>query len=128
MENQGRYHHLRVDWVGESSTQLITLCGVDGEAIGTEPTLCPDCAQVDEALNVCGLGPESLARVIQHAPGDRLGRALLKEAKIGDDLQRRVDFTLRDWVALNARLGCPATKRSDGGRHGAGASTCHSRK
>ena len=27
-------------------------------------------------------------------------RALLKEAKIGDDLQRRVDFTLRNWVAL----------------------------
>ena len=23
-------------------------------------TLCPDCAQVGEALNVCGLGPESL--------------------------------------------------------------------
>ena len=27
MKNQGRYRHLRVDWVGESSTQSITLCG-----------------------------------------------------------------------------------------------------
>ena len=58
MKNHGRYHHLRVDWVGESSTQSITLCGVEGEDIGTGQALCPDCAQVDEALNVCGLGPE----------------------------------------------------------------------
>ena len=34
MKNHGRYHHLRVDWVGESSTQSITLCGVEGEDIG----------------------------------------------------------------------------------------------
>ena len=30
------------------------------EDIGTGQALCPDCAQVREALNVCGLGPESL--------------------------------------------------------------------
>ena len=60
MENPGRYHHLRVDWVGESSTRSITLCGAEGEDIGTGQTLCPDCAKVDDALNVCGLGPESL--------------------------------------------------------------------
>ena len=60
MKNQDRYRHLRVDWVGESSTQSITLCGVEGEDIGTGQTLCPDCAQVDHALNVCGLGPEIL--------------------------------------------------------------------
>ena len=60
MKNQGRYRHLRVDWVGESSTQSITLCGVEGEDIGTGQTLCPGCAQVGDALNVCGLGPESL--------------------------------------------------------------------
>ena len=60
MKNQDRYHHLRVDWVNESSTQSITLCGVEGEDIGTGQTLCPDCAQVRAALNVCGLGPESL--------------------------------------------------------------------
>ena len=51
---------MRVDWVGESSIRSVTLCGAEGEAIGRGPTLCPDCAQVDEALNVCGLGPESL--------------------------------------------------------------------
>jgi hypothetical protein len=56
MKNQGRYRHLRVDWVGQS----ITLCGVEGEDIGAGQALCPDCAQVGEALNVCGLGPESL--------------------------------------------------------------------
>ena len=60
MKKQGRYHHLRVDWVGESSTQSITLCGVEGEDIGTGQTLCPDCVKVGDALNVCGLGPESL--------------------------------------------------------------------
>ena len=51
---------MRVDWVGESSTRSITLCGVEGEEIGTGPTLCPDCAKVGDALKVCGLGPESL--------------------------------------------------------------------
>ena len=60
MKNQERYRHLRVDWVGESSTQSVTLCGVEGEDIGTGQTLCPVCAQVGDALNVCGLGPESL--------------------------------------------------------------------
>ena len=60
MKNQGRYRHLRVDWVGESSSESITLCGIEGEDTGTGQTLCPDCAQVSDALNVCGLGPESL--------------------------------------------------------------------
>ena len=60
MKKQGRYHHMRVDWVGESSIESITLCGVEGKDIGTGQTLCPDCAQVGEALNVCRLGPESL--------------------------------------------------------------------
>ena len=60
MKNPERYRHLRVDWVGQSSTQSITLCGVEGEDIGTGQTLCPDCAQVADALHVCGLGPESL--------------------------------------------------------------------
>ena len=60
MENPGRYRHLRVDWVGESSTRSVTLCGVEGEEIATGPALCPDCVQVDNALKVCGLGPESL--------------------------------------------------------------------
>ena len=60
MKNPERYRHLRVDWVGQSSTQSITLCGIEGEDIGTGQTLCPDCAQVADALHVCGLGPESL--------------------------------------------------------------------
>ena len=60
MKNPERYRHLRVNWVSQSSTQSITLCGVEGEDIGPGQTLCPDCAQVGEALNVCGLGPESL--------------------------------------------------------------------
>ena len=60
MKNQGRYHHLRVDWVGESSSESITLCGGEGKDSGTGQTLCPNCAQVRDALNVCGLGPESL--------------------------------------------------------------------
>ena len=30
MKNQGRYRHLRVDWVGESCSESITLCGVEG--------------------------------------------------------------------------------------------------
>ena len=46
--------------MSDSSTQSITLCGAEGEDIGTGQTLCPDCTQVSEALNVCGLGPESL--------------------------------------------------------------------
>ena len=48
-----------MDWVDDSSTQS-TLCGVEGEDTGTGQTLCPDCVQVSDALNVCGLGPESL--------------------------------------------------------------------
>ena len=51
---------MRVDWVGESSTQSITLCGVEGEDIGKGQALCPNCSQIADALNVCGLGPESL--------------------------------------------------------------------
>ena len=38
MKNQGRYRHLRVDWVGESCSESITLCGVEGEDIGTGQT------------------------------------------------------------------------------------------
>ena len=60
MENPERYHHLRVDWVGKSSTRSIMLCGVKGEDMGTGPMLCPHCAQVDAALHLCGLGPERL--------------------------------------------------------------------
>ena len=60
MKNTERYRHLRVDWVGESCSESITLCGVEGEDIGAGQALCPDCAQVADALHICGLGPESL--------------------------------------------------------------------
>ena len=63
MKSHSGYRHLRVDWVGESAigeVRSITLCGIENEDSGTEQTLCPDCAQVRDALNVCGLGPESL--------------------------------------------------------------------
>ena len=60
MKIHSSYRHLRVDWVGESATESITLCGIENEDSGTEQTLCPNCAQVRDALNVCRLGPESL--------------------------------------------------------------------
>ena len=60
MKKQGRYHHFGVDWPGESFSESVTLCGVEGEDVGTGQTLCPDCAQVAITLNFCGLGPESL--------------------------------------------------------------------
>ena len=60
MKNHARYLHLHVDWVGELATDSITLCGGENEDSGTEQTLCPNCAQVRDALNVCGLGLESL--------------------------------------------------------------------
>ena len=63
MNGHARYRHLRVDWVGELATESIMLCGVECEDNGTEQTLCPDCARVRDALNACGLGPESLREV-----------------------------------------------------------------
>ena len=60
MKGHARYRHLHVDWVGELATESITLCGGANEDSGTKQTLCLDCAQVRDALNVCGLGPESL--------------------------------------------------------------------
>ena len=60
MKGHELYRHLHVDWVGELATESITLCGGANGDSGTEQTLCPDCAQVVDALNVCGLGPESL--------------------------------------------------------------------
>ena len=49
-----------MDWVGDSPIQSITLCGAGDEDTGPGQALCPDCVQVEDALNVCGLGPESL--------------------------------------------------------------------
>ena len=63
MKGNERYRHLRVDWVGERATESITLCGGENENSGTGQMLCPDCARVRDALNVCGFGPESLREV-----------------------------------------------------------------
>ena len=63
MRGHGRYRHLRVDWVGELSIESITLCGGENEVSETESALCPSCARVRDALNVCGLGPDSLREV-----------------------------------------------------------------
>ena len=63
MKDDANYRHLRVDWVGESATESITLCGGENEDGGTEPALCPNCARVRDALNVCGFGPKSLREV-----------------------------------------------------------------
>ena len=63
MKGNERYRHLRVDWVGESATESITLCGGENEDGGTEPALCPNCARVRDALKVCGFGPKSLGEV-----------------------------------------------------------------
>ena len=60
MRGHARYRHLRVDWVGEFATESITLCGGGNGYSGTERPVCPDCIQVRDALNICGLGPESL--------------------------------------------------------------------
>ena len=71
MKGHSHYRHLRVDWVGELATESITLCGGENEDSGTEQTLCPDCDRVRDALNVCGLGPESLRELFDTFPGDR---------------------------------------------------------
>ena len=43
-----------------NTTGSTTLCGIENEARGNEQTLCPNCVQVRDALNVCRLGPESI--------------------------------------------------------------------
>ena len=64
MKNPERYRHLRVNWVSQSSTQSITLCGVEGEDIGPGQTLCPDCAQVGENPERLWVGTGEPPRVI----------------------------------------------------------------
>ena len=85
---------MRVDWIGESATESITLCGGENEDSGTEETLCPNCAQVRDALNVCGLGPKSLRelfdtlRVID--PSEVNARMeLLRDLGVQMDMQNR---------------------------------------
>ena len=84
---QGHYRHFHVDWPGESSSESVTLCGVEGEYVGTGQTLCPDCAQVSLTLNFCGLGPESLREFFSRIRA--IDRFTLK-AEI-ENLQDRMD-------------------------------------
>ena len=88
---------MRVDWVGESSTQSITLCGGEGEDIGTGQTLCPDCAQVDDALNFFGLGPESLRELFDAlrviGPSEiKAKMEVLRGLGVQMDMQDRLQF------------------------------------
>ena len=60
-----------------NTTGSITLCGIENEARGNEQTLCPNCVQVRDALNVCRLGPESLRELF-----DRLQMIDPSEGKV----------------------------------------------
>ena len=70
MKNPERYRHLRVDWVGQSSTQSITLCGVEGEdRDGTDPL--PRLRPGRRGSERLWVGTGEPARVIRCAPGVR---------------------------------------------------------
>ena len=63
MKNPGRYHHMRVDWVGESSTRSITLCGARVKRSGRTDTL-PRLRQGRRSLERLRVGTGEPARVI----------------------------------------------------------------
>ena len=98
MKDDAHYWHLRVDWVGELASESITLCGGENEDSGTEQTLCPDCAQVRDALNVCGFGPKSLREVF-----DTLRVIGPSEVKAKMEALRGlgVQLDIQDWSQLN---------------------------
>ena len=98
MKDRSAYRHFRVDWVGESATESLTLCGKENEDSGTEQTLCPNCAQVRDALNVCGLGPESLRELF-----DTLRVIDPSEVKAKMEALRGlgVQLDIQDWSQLN---------------------------
>ena len=84
--------------MGESSTQSIALCGVEGEDIGTRQALCPDCDQVNDALNACGLEPESLREIFDTLRV--IGPSEVK-AKIGALRGLGVQMDMQDRSQLN---------------------------
>ena len=98
MKSHSSYRHLRVDWVGESATESITLCGGENEDSGTEQTLCPNCAQVRDAMNVCRLGPESLRELF-----DTLRVIDPSEVKAKMEALRNLgrQMDIQDWSQLN---------------------------
>ena len=98
MKIHSGYRHLRVDWVGESATESITLCGIENEDSGTEQTLCPNCAQVRDALNVCRLGPESLRELFDTLRVIDPSQVKAKMAKLRD---LGVQMDMQDRSQLN---------------------------
>ena len=89
---------MRVDWIGESATESITLCGIENEDSGTEQTLCPNCAQVRDALNVCRLGPESLRELFDTLRVIDPSQVKAKMAKLRD---LGVQMDMQDRSQLN---------------------------
>ena len=98
MKIHSSYRHLRVDWVGESTTESITLCGIENEDSGTEQTLCPNCAQVRDALSVCRLGPESRRELFDTL---RVIDPSEVKAKMEDLRGLGVQLDIQDWSQLN---------------------------
>ena len=76
MRGHARYRHLRVDWVGERATESITLCGIKNEDSGSKSALCPSCARVRDALNVCGFGRRACERYLIRSGRSALPRWL----------------------------------------------------
>ena len=74
------------------------LCGVEDENIGTGQTPCPNCAQVTNALSICGLGPESLRELF-----DTLWMIGLAEVKAKIEVLRGLgaQMDMRDRAQLN---------------------------
>ena len=86
---------LRVDWVGESCSESITLCGVEGEDIGAGQALCPDCAQLCHPFAQAGdVAVEAQVRAdhhgtdTEHASPDRDNRPELGSHALAEILAR----------------------------------------
>ena len=74
MKKQERYHHFGVDWPGESFSESVTLCGVEGEDVGTgrhSARLCPG----RHHLELLWIGTGEPPAVLFRAQDDRPFRA-----------------------------------------------------
>ena len=106
MKSQDRYHHFRVDWPGESSSESVTLCGIKGEDVGTGQIPCPNCAQVGTTLNSCGLGPESLRELFDTlrviGPSEvKAKMEALRDLGVQMDMQGRVATQLKERCCMD---------------------------
>ena len=72
--------------------------GAGNEDIGTGQALYPDCAQVNEALKVCGLGPESLRELFDTL--QVIGPSEVK-AKMEALRSLRAQMDMQDQASLN---------------------------